>query len=326
VSVCWSGRDGPGSGVETYTVQYRQGACGQWQAWLPSTTITCATRTGLTANYFHYFRVRAEDRAGHVSEWSSPGQDYVYVEGLVNPSFDTCNWPLWIPASDEVGKLTARVVLSTTHTGGSSCMAQLSKPWPLNGVPVDAYASFYQTIQLPLTECARNQGLTLSFWYRIFTYDKAWSVVSNNGTPDDPSDDIWGWVDTFEVRILDRDGRELTVEPLLRDGYFGAHVPGTRYDLGWRYQNVDLTRWAGQQVRIEFKVWNRVDKWYPTWVLVDEVKLLPAASHKRLSIPLVFNGRRAGAAQAALPSQDAGRLVSPTESGHNGADEPPRRY
>jgi hypothetical protein len=278
----------------------------------------------MTPNYFHYFRARAEDKAGHVSEWSLLGNDYVYVEGLVNPSFDTCDWPLWISTPDDVGKLTARVVEAAARTGGSSCMARLSKEWPLTSVPIDAFASFYQSVQLPPLECGRNQGLTLSFWYHIFTYDKAWSVISDNDTPCDPSDDIWGWFDTFEVHILDREGRELA--EVLRDGYFGSHVPGTEYDLRWRYYNVDLTPWAGQQIRIEFKVWNRVDRFYPTWVFVDELKLLPSASHNhRISVPLILNKSRLGAAPAMTPTQE-GQLVSPTGSGYDGGDEPPRRW
>ena len=150
-------------------------------------------------------------------------------------------------------------------------------------------------------------------------------MISDNDTPRDPSDDIWGWFDTFEVHILDREGRELA--EVLRDGYFGPHTPNTLYDLWCRYYSVDLTPWAGQQIRVEFKVWNRVDRWYPTWVFVDEVKLLPSASHNhRISIPLVLNRRRVGVAPGAMPSQDAGQLVSPTESGHNGGNEPPRRW
>jgi hypothetical protein len=323
-NVCWSGVDTrSGSGVEKYTVQYRKNACGDWQDWLSDTASPCATRTGMTANWFHYFRVRAEDRAGHVSAWSPSGEDLVYVEGLINPSFDTCDWPLWVPAPDDVGKLTARVVETTTHTLGSSCMARLSKEWPTNGVPIDAFTKFYQLIQLPAMECGRNQGLMLSFWYHILTYDKAWGKVSDNGTPDDRTDDIYGWLDTFEVHILDRDGRELA--EVLRDGYFGDHDPGTLYNLGWRYYAVNLAPWAGQQVRIEFRVWNRVDKWYPTWVYVDDVKLLPSLTHNHtVYLPVTYRNR-AGGAHAALPSPATGRLIPPDGSAYNRGDRPPRR-
>ena len=324
-NVCWSGADAAGgSGIARYTVQYRQGACGEWQDWFPDTASLCATRTGMMANYLHYFRARAEDQAGHVSEWSLPGNDYVYVEGLVNPSFDNCGWEPWVHSSDEEGKLTTRVVEATMCNRGTSCMALLSQQWSLSGVPINAFASFYQSIQLPSLECGRNQGLTLSFWYHIFTYDKAWSKISDNGTPSDPSDDIYGWFDTFEVRILDREGRQLA--EVLRDGYFGPHTPNTLYDLGCRHYNVDLTPWAGQQIRVEFKVWNRVDRWYPTWVFVDEVKLLPSLSHNhRISVPLVLNKSHVGAAPAMTAPQE-GQLVSPAESGYNGGDEPPRRW
>ncbi len=316
-NVCWTGTDGPkGSGIAKYTVQYRKGACGSWQDWLPeiAAAITCTTRTGLTTNDFHYFRVRAEDNAGRVGAWSSPGSDFLYVEGLSNASFDSCDWPLWIPSTDSAGKLTARVLEATTRTGGSSCMARLSKEWPLSDVPVNAYASFYQSIQLPPLECGRNQGLMLSFWYRILTYDNAWGKLPNN---------TYGWLDTFEVRILDRDGRELA--EVLRDGHFGEHAANTLYDLGWRHYRVDLTPWAGQQIRVEFKVWNRVDKWYPTWVYVDDVKLLPSASQNyNLAVPLIMNRSRQGGAAGATASP-GGQLAPLAKPEYNGGDQAPKR-
>jgi len=184
-------------------------------------------------------------------------------------------------------------------------------------VPADAYASFYQTIQLPPLECDRNQGLTLSFWYHILTYDKAWGKLPN-GT--------YGWIDTFEVHILDRDGRELA--EVLRDGYFGPQDPNNikLFDLGWRYRGIDLTPWAGRQIRVEFKVWNRADRWYPTWVYVEDVKLLPSASHYHsASLPVVLNKMHVGVALGAELPQDAGGLVSSAESGYNSKNEPPKR-
>lgn len=319
VSICWACEDGAsGSGIAGHTVQYRKSSCGEWQDWLLDTVTTCDARSNLTPNYFHYFRVRAEDNAGHVSEWSAPGRDFVYVEGLINPAFDACRWDPWVPTSDEEGRLTVRIVEETMCDRGTSCMARLSRPWPLAGVPVNSFASFYQLVQLPPMECGRNQGLTLSFWYHVLTYDKAWSIVSDGGTPDDPSDDTYGWYDTFEVRILDRDGRPLA--EVLRDGYFGPHIANTLYDLGCRYYSMDLTPWAGQQIRIEFKVWNRIDRWYPTWVFVDEVKLMPSATHHhRISMPLVCKGDRVRVTSAAeLPL--AGQLVSVAGSGYNSED------
>jgi hypothetical protein len=179
--------------------------------------------------------------------------------------------------------LTTRVVFGSIFTGTTSCMAQLSKEWACDGEPEKAYAAFYQTVQLPAAEA--SQSLRLSFWYRMFSYDVAHNKEGR-------------WYDTFEVYVYDRNGNELG--RLLQDGNPRETIPpGTgcepwlKWDSGPRYFSADLAAWAGQQVRIEFRIWNREDSWYPTWVYVDDVKLLP--SHY-VYLPLLRGGRSMAAA------------------------------
>ena len=66
----WAGRDpAPASGIAVYDVQYKVGG-GAWQNWKTGTTATQAYFTGQPGlNYI--FRVRATDRAGNVSRFSS---------------------------------------------------------------------------------------------------------------------------------------------------------------------------------------------------------------------------------------------------------------
>lgn len=284
VDVTWLGRDtAQGSGIEWYTVEYKVG-CGDWQVWLRNTANTSGRFTAMMPNNFYYFRVKAEDRAGNVSAWSLDDRDFVYYEGLGNPSFDLGNWGAWVPCPDSEGRLTTRVVFTTTHTGASSHMARLSRDdWPLRQVPADAWACFWQPIQLPDLNCGRK--LTLSFWYHIITYDQAWGENTQR------------WYDTFEVWIYNANNEPL--RQVFLDGYFGRHVPGERYDLGWKYAAIDLSPWAGQSIRIRFVVWNRHDTEYPTWVYVDDVKLLPSWT---VHLPMIRKPAQAMAAPQAVPT------------------------
>jgi len=142
-------------------------------------------------------------------------------------------------------------------------------------VPVDKYGAIWQSIDLPSLDC--NEGLVLSFWYHIIGWDYGWW-----------SDLYQSWVDTFEVTVRDVNGAELAL--VLRDGNreWIDDQYDHLYDVGWRHATVDLTPWAGQRVRIDLRVWNRIDDYGPTWVYVDDLRLSPEPG-RRICVPLIYN-------------------------------------
>jgi len=74
-TVNWSGNDNHsgGSGIWKYDVQVRVNN-GNWTNWRTNTTSTSATYTGSPGNTY-YFRARAHDMVGHVSEYSGHNGD-----------------------------------------------------------------------------------------------------------------------------------------------------------------------------------------------------------------------------------------------------------
>ena len=151
---------------------------------------------------------------------------------------------------------------------------------PVTGVPV-SYGQILQPLStLPRVDC--DSMLTLSFRYRILSYDIMWGALVPDGEK--------VWIDTFEVYICDIYGNEL--QRILRDG---NDTPGSEwqgcnlYDMGWRYFTYDMSEWAGEAVSIKFKVLNRHDDDWPTWGHVDDVRLSPAMPDwpYRLHLPVV---------------------------------------
>ena len=304
VSVSWRGDDtGHGSGVEKYDVGYRRGGCGPWQAWLADDAATSRRFCDLEANIFHYFRVKAKDRAGWESQWSVPDEDdYVYREGLGNPSFDTCELRPWVVE----GELGVYIVSAEAHDGGWSCMARLAEErGPDEVVPVGSYASLSQLITLPSLQC--DYPLILSFWYRIQSYDVAWGI--------DAEDGIEKWFDPFKVYIRDGDDFDLELASFVPSGNFTDYEEWEAYEIydsGWRACIVNLTSWAGDRIWIDFRLWNLVDQDWPTWAFVDGVKLQPVPGRIPTSpsafLPLACRDRHGagGVASGGLAQERAG--------------------
>jgi hypothetical protein len=78
-AVTWSGQDAvPGSGLDTYDVQYRVGPAGVWTDWLPGTAAMSAAfgpsdPLSLQSGQTFYFRCRARDHAANLGAY--PGGD-----------------------------------------------------------------------------------------------------------------------------------------------------------------------------------------------------------------------------------------------------------
>lgn len=64
--VAWSGRDDQ-AGVQTYEVEYRDGASGSWQTWSPG--LRSPAKFVGQDGHTYVFRVRATDAVGNVSPW-----------------------------------------------------------------------------------------------------------------------------------------------------------------------------------------------------------------------------------------------------------------
>lgn len=176
---------------------------------------------------------------------------------LCNGDFETGAFePCW--ASD--GELTTSVV-STLSNGdpphGGGYAALLGKPSEEYGTNLPVGRGWVeQEFTVPSTG---SPGL--SFWYRIYTYDKAYSVTTK---------EFW---DTFVVVI----GGNV----VFRDGYYGEWTTPSLRDLGWRQKSIDLTPYKGQAVRVRFSNWNDETVFerfgnngegaYNTWTYLDDV-------------------------------------------------------
>ncbi len=280
-TVRWAGED-LASGVVTYDVQVREGWDGSWQYWL--------TRTSQREGFFvgqightYFFRVRARDAAGHLSDWTDDpyGDTYTHVEPVRNGDFGTGNFLFW--QAQRVGDpgLTLNVKPAEHHTGITSPAAWLGDP--IYGgaenpglVPIGA-AVISQTVTVPpLSQMRRPM---LEFWYHMITWDVMYAPSHQR------------WQDTFEVRIVTPEEARL----ILRDGYQAQNNPPIKYvdyavkhDLGWRRFRYDLTPFAGQTVVIEFSNWNRWDNLYNTYTILDDVRIVDDALTPRWALPLIM--------------------------------------
>jgi hypothetical protein len=77
--VNWSGDDFGGTGIIYYDIQVRDGVTGTWTDWLNQITVTSAGFIGL-GGHTYYYRARAFDRAGYISQYPSDFQSFSAVE------------------------------------------------------------------------------------------------------------------------------------------------------------------------------------------------------------------------------------------------------
>jgi Tol biopolymer transport system component len=73
-AVSWIGGDGPGSGVASFDVQFRDGSAGPWTDWLVETTHATSIFVG-EVGHTYYFQSRARDFAGNVEEYPGGSGD-----------------------------------------------------------------------------------------------------------------------------------------------------------------------------------------------------------------------------------------------------------
>ena len=283
-TVRWSGSDlSPGSGLASFDVQVRTGLQGAWEDWLVDTTLTQAVFGG-QRGHAYYFRVRARDVAGNQAGYSA-GDAYTVIETVRNGSFDTGNFSEWGTSG-----LLRKAVVPTNGPGGYTVLAarlgtpeygpSIEEP---GQVPVGS-ATLSQTVVVPgLAHVAQP---TLTFWYRVFSYDVVFSQR------------LQRYVDAFEVTILDEKGQQLAL--LLRDGNT-TNQYGALHDTGWKLAMLDLRPYASQTVQLEFSNWNREDNLFNTWSFVDGIQVQDWPYNERRYLPIITRSGSQTAAGQSVP-------------------------
>ncbi|MEW5988830.1 MAG: hypothetical protein AB1791_19580, partial [Chloroflexota bacterium] len=157
-----------------------------------------------------------------------------------------------------------------------SYTAELGDPGYVNlgGVPI-GHADLRQTFTLP------DQGITtLSFQYRVFTHDLIYSEFDDT------------YYDSFEV-FLNSESYGGRRDSLCRLGGSWQAADGDGlilcdgndsqfptlgnppYDTGLQTVSFDVSDYAGSNLTLIFRVYNRIDGNYNTWAYVDNVTIEP---------------------------------------------------
>ncbi|NLS77003.1 MAG: hypothetical protein GXY76_07065 [Chloroflexi bacterium] len=278
ISVKWDGLDAlSGSGLAAFGVQVKDGLSGSWAQWISGTL----QKSGLFAalpGHVYYFRSQARDVAGNVGGPFGSGligETRTYVQSVVNGSFRTPNLASW----QYGGPLRAREVPAESWNGTVKPLALLGLPELGRGFDPDripitpvGYGAITQTITIPALEDLANP--TLSFWYRVISYDVLYTSDQR-------------LYDSFDAYILTGTGEKL----ILRDGNtgpFSETMPPA--DSGWKLKQYSLAAYAGQTIGIRFACYNRNDKAYNTWAYVDDIRV-SGAFETRTWLPSILNNR-----------------------------------
>ena len=113
--VLWKGHD-DFSGIARYEVQYKYGETANWTDWFTSTTATQG-QLNVTQTGTYYFRARAYDQVGNVSEWST-AQSIVYKYSFTGQVIG--NRGYWIPGSQVTASPSALNTALSGYNGAFS--------------------------------------------------------------------------------------------------------------------------------------------------------------------------------------------------------------
>jgi hypothetical protein len=259
-SVSWSGNDSPpASGLKHFDVQYKVESDG-WQVWHTDTFSTEDTfgpdfPIPVQDNTTYCFRVRAEDNVSNESSYT-PGEDCTtYSSGIKrvflpiimapdpNWGFETGDFTNW----EHGGVLHTAVTTDEHHSGSYSAL--LGDPgWNCEGgVPIDGSAWLSRNVRVP-----SSGSPILRFWYKLYTQDKNTDPVSEN-------------YDFFAVYI---NGNQELIVANTTDNY-GCSTLNELEDQ----PIISLDGYQGQTIPIAFYVYNKADKWYNTYVYIDDVSV-----------------------------------------------------
>ncbi len=262
--VSWKGSDqSHGSGLSGFDLQSKDGHNGAWVTW--GSPHSPATSRRYYGNYGHryFFRIRAHDNAGNLSDWVEMPWG-VYIDRLQDGDFATGDFGLW-----RHGGALAQSVISAPgpYDDAPVTVAQLGTPdyGPSNNfsvpgaVPVGA-AAITQTIRIPGPSVLDRP--TLTFWYRIRTYDAEYS------------DRFQKIYDTLDVQLVLGDTHQLVFRKGQPYDQWLQHEGKELADLGWRLAFIPIPRnIIDETVAISIENWNRNDGWLNTWTQVTDIRV-----------------------------------------------------
>jgi hypothetical protein len=151
----------------------------------------------------------------------------------------------WAP-SGQLG-----VALDLDPDQPTNVVARLGNPaFACTNVPI-GLAGLTQSFVAPLAPA--DKSMHILFRYRIYSNDQNVTLSSS--------------YDSFDVRV----NGELKLRDANQGAFNDCNVPP--YDLGWKYGDINLGA-GGAPVLLSFEVYNRLDKNYNTYVLIDDVRVL----------------------------------------------------
>lgn len=286
----WYGNDqANGSGLDGFELQSKDGRNGAWTAWGAMNVPDTSGRFFGNLGHRYFFRVRSYDLAGNVSGWVELPWG-VYVDTVANGDFAS-GWGAWQPD----GNMKQTITTEPPPVGGVGKVVELGSPDYGPNVPgVDILPNdpgdvpigdghVAQLIRVPGADVLDRP--TLTFWYRIFTYDTKYSENHQK------------WFDTLDARLYNTGGEWLG----LRDGLpVSEWQEGKLADMGWRYLSVEIPpAWRGATATLSIENWNRNDGRLNTWSHVADVRLWEPY---RLHLPLVQQTTAPPAASLVAPA------------------------
>jgi hypothetical protein len=276
----WIGSDQPrGSGLNGFQVQARDGRNGAWTTWVNLANQEPSRRYYGDYGHRYFFRVRAQDKAGHFSPWQELPWG-IYVDRLQNGDFGNGDFGAW----QHGGRLLQSIHPARGPQGNTVSVAELgteaygaSNNFDVPGnVPVGC-AAITQTVRIPGSAVLGSPMLT--FWYRMRTYDAEYSERFNK---------IY---DTLDVHLHYGDEDHLVLRTGQPYDEWKKHDGKKLADLGWRQAFIPIPRsMIDEIVTISIENWNRNDNWLNTWTQVTDIRLWEP---HQLFLPNLASGRAA---------------------------------
>ena len=287
ILVEWGADDpAPGTWPVAYDVEYRVGATGTPQVWMPDTTDTSAyfgptLPVTVEIGTSYYFRVSARDYVNNqsgASAWTSGevGLKRTYLPVVIK------NYDFSIPFATFDGFENGRFI--GWNTGGALPRSIIAHPVPpSDGTPPDS-GTYAALLGSPSYGCGNSPNVPvgrayiqalayvpasgtpyLRFDYRVLSYD---TVRSSGGE----------WWDRLEVQVngavlADVNGAHHGDSNPYGDPDSGDLSCSNLYDSDWSQAELDLSAYAGQTVTLTFFNENHKDGYWNTYSYLDNIRI-----------------------------------------------------